>query len=48
VLALLNKRKGATGFGPVAPNLNVVNVLTPPTTLMEGFTNHLVVLDYIE
>jgi len=38
--------KRREGFGPVAPNLNVVNVLTPPTSVMEGFTNHLVEADY--
>ena len=38
------KAKRRDSFWAVAPNLNVVTVLTPATTWMEGFTNHLVVL----
>jgi len=38
--------KRRDSFGTVAPNLNVVTVLTPATTVMEGFTNHLVESDY--
>ena len=37
------KAKRRDSFWAVAPNLNVVTVLTPATTWMEGFTNHLVV-----
>lgn len=36
----------APQFWTVAPNLIVVTVLTPATTVMEGFTNHLVESNY--
>src|SRR6266516_3982441 len=42
------KTKRRNSFWAVAPLLFVVTVLTPATTWMEGFTNHLIAKDYTQ